>query len=840
MFRISLRSLLAHKLRMAMSVFAVVLGTAFVSGALVFGASLTSILDGAFSGSAVDLQVSPKPAVDAGAFGPQSTVPLKDEVLAKIRPVPGVASVQGTVEQLGVYVLDAKNKIAGGTNGGPGQGLAWLGTGGTAKVSSGAPPASDDEVVIDERTAEAAGVGVGDQATILLANGAQQKFRVAGLFVPPGADLGQQTQVAFAPATAQRLLLDPGTWTAAAVTLAVGADPGTVKAAVADTLGTGYTVKTRAEQVQEAKDTAGKVVSIFTYVLLAFAIVALLVGGFLIFNTFSMVVAQRTREMALLRAVGAHRRQVSRALLSEAALVGLCGSVIGLVLGLLVAVGLGKLLGAIGLDLTITPSVPASAVVWCLVLGVGITLLAAWIPTRRAGRTSPVAALQESGAVKETKGRVRLGIGLALLVVAATLFVVGIRSDSGVTKVLLAGAGAGVLLIVAAVVLAPAAALVLVRLLPATGGAPGKLARANTVRNPRRTAATAAAIVIGVALVTGVSVFASSLNASVGKAVDEGNFRGEYAVSGQFQRISPELLAKLGSVPGVGATATQDQYPVLVGKSAETLGGLGGSWADVYPLKKVAGTVGSIAPGTVMVDSDTAAANKWTVGTKLQTTFPDGTRKAFTIAGIYGKTIFVQGLQANLDEAAKAAGVKGVLQAFVTLAPGADTKAVRSGLETATAGNPLLVVQNIDDLKNQIGGMINQLLLVVYGLLILSIIIAVLGVINTMAMAVLERTREIGLLRAIGLTRRQSRRMIRRESVLIALLGALLGVVAGVLVGVALQQSTKESVGIDKLAIPYTSIVVFFVLAAVVGVISALAPARRASRMDVLEAIATE
>jgi putative ABC transport system permease protein len=360
------------------------------------------------------------------------------------------------------------------------------------------------------------------------------------------------------------------------------------------------------------------------------------------------------------------------------------------------------------------------------------------------------------------------------------------------------------------------------------------------VRNPRRTAATAAAITIGVALVTGVTVFASSLNASVGKAVDEGNFRGEYAISGQFQRISPELLAKLGTVPGVGRTASQDQYPVLVNGKGETLGGLGGAWAEVYPLKRVAGTVSAIAPGTVMVDSDTAAANKWTVGTRLATTFADGARTAFTVGGIYGKTVFVQGLQANLDEAAKAAGVKGVSNAFVTLAPGADTKALRSGLEAATAGNPLLVVQNTDDLKQQIGGFINQLLYVVYGLLILSIVIAVLGVVNTMAMAVLERTREIGLLRAIGLTRRQSRRMIRRESVLIALLGALLGVVAGVLVGVALQQATKESAGIDKLAVPYTSIVVFFVLAAVVGVISALAPARRAARMDVLQAIATE
>jgi putative ABC transport system permease protein len=837
--KISIRSLMAHKLRMAMSVFAVVLGTAFVSGALVFGASLTNILDDAFTGSAVDLQVTPKPAVDAG-FGQTSNVALKDATLETLSAVPGVAKAQGVVEQLGVYVLDAKNKVAGGTNSGPGQGLAWLGVGGTSQVSSGAPPSGASDVVIDERTADAAGLAVGDQADVLLADGSRRQFRVSGLFVPPGADLGQQTQVAFAPSTAQQLLPVPGTWTSAALTLQSGADPGTVKAAVAKAAGAGYTVKTRAEQIQEAKDTAGTFVRIFTYVLLGFAIVALLVGGFLIFNTFSMVVAQRAREMALLRAIGAKRRQVSRALLAEAALVGLVGSVVGLLLGLLVAVGLGKLLGAIGLDLTISPSLPVNAIVLCLVLGVGVTLLAAWIPTRRAGKIAPVAALRESVSVRESRGRVRLAAGLALLALAAVLYVLGIRADSGATKVIVAGAAAGVVLIVAAVVLAPAAAILLVRLLPTTGGAPGKLARANTVRNPRRTAATAAAILIGVALVTGVTVFASSLNASVGKAVDEGNFRGEYAISAQTQKVSQDLLDKLPSVPGVGVTASQDTYPVLVGGSTASLSGQGGAFTTVFPVNTVAGTVASIAPGTLTVDKDTANDKKWKVGTRLDLTFADGTRKAFTIAGLYDKTIFVSGLQANLAEVAPLAQAKGVLTAFVTLAPGADPAALRANLEKLTADNPLLTVQTTQDLKDQVGGFINQLLYVVYGLLVLSIVIAVLGVINTMAMAVLERTREIGLLRAIGFTRRQARRMIRRESVLIALLGAVLGVAAGVLVGIALQQSTKVSAGIDKLAVPYGTLLIFFVIAALVGVVSALAPARRASKMDVLAAIATE
>ena len=470
-FRISLRSLLAHKLRMAMSVFAVVLGTAFVSGALVFGASLTSILDGAFTGSAVDLQVSPKPAVDADAFGPQSTVTLKDDVAREGPRRPRSRQAQGTVEQLGVYVLDAKNKIAGGTNGGPGQGLAWLGTGGTAKVSAGAPPAGRrDRPRRAHRRRR--GVTVGDQATVLLANGARQPFRVAGLFVPPGADLGQQTQVAFAPATAQRLLLEPGTWTAAAVTLAAGRRPRYREGGGREQPRQGLHGQDPRRAGAGGQGHGRHVRQLFTYVLLGFAVVALLVGGFLIFNTFSMVVAQRAREMALLRAVGARRKQVSRALLGEAAVVGLVGSVIGLVLGLLVAVGLGKLLGVIGLDLTITPSVPASAVAWCLVLGVGVTLLAAGSPPgERAGLTGRRAARERRREGDQGPGPARDRPRVARRRRGPVLpgDPRGRRRREGAAR----GGGRRILLVVAAVVLAPAAAVVLVRLLPATGGAPG-------------------------------------------------------------------------------------------------------------------------------------------------------------------------------------------------------------------------------------------------------------------------------------------------------------------------------------------------------------------------------
>jgi putative ABC transport system permease protein len=621
------------------------------------------------------------------------------------------------------------------------------------------------------------------------------------------------------------------------VELEPGASADAVRSAVAARLGDGFDVETRAEQIRASKEELAGVVNVFTYVLLGFAVVSLLVGGFLVVNTFSMLVAQRSREMALLRAVGARRRQVTRALLLEAGVLGLVGALLGAVAGVGVALGLAELLGATGLDLTITPSLPPTAIVASLVVGVGVTLAAAYLPTRRAGRIAPVQALRESVSVPDGPPVRRLVIGLVLLALSAAAFVVGERADGTGGKAAWAGLG-GLVLVAAAVALTPAVAALLTRVLPRSRSAAARLARANTVRNPRRTAATASALMVGLALVTGVTVVASSITASIGKVVDDDDFKVDYAVSASFVPVQPALLQRIEAAPGVGSVVTQQGFQVLAGgtEAGATANG-GAPLSSAFAVERVAGRVDTVAPGTFIADEETAEGRGWTVGSEVPFTFVNGAERTLRLAGTYTGTALVSGIQTDLRDYRSATGDRGADVVFVTAAPGASKAELKAALDRATADNPLMRVEDREAVKDRAGSSISTLLGLIYGLLLLSMIIAVLGVVNTMAMSVLERTREIGLLRAIGLTRRQSRAMVRRESVLVSLLGAVLGVATGLVVGTMLQRALAGT-GIDQLAIPYGSIAAFFVLSALIGVVAALAPARRAARMDVLQAVA--
>ena len=837
MVKLSLRSLLTHKLRTAMAILAVVLGTGFVSGTFVFSDALSRVLDSAVEGSATDLAITPKPPVDTGGFPGSADVTVAQADVDKVAAVPGVARAAGTVTVIGTYLLDGDGKVAGNVNA-PSFGYAWTGLGATAALSQGSAPEGGDQVVLDRKTAEKAGVRVGGTATLLLPSGDQRQATVSGLYVPPGSDLGGGGAVAFAPQTAQQLLPRPGTWSGIEVALRPGADADEVKRAVATALGDGFEVSTRADQIKEAKDALGSVVNVFTYVLLGFALVSLLVGGFLIANTFTMIVAQRSREMALLRAIGAKRRQVTRALLLEALVIGLVGAVVGMFLGLGIALGLAELLGTTGLNLSFTPRLPVSAVVAALLVGIVVTVVSAYLPTRRAGRIAPVEALRESVSVPDRPRRRRTVLGVVVLVLAVAAFVLSNAAEDTGPKALWTGIGA-LLLITAAVALAPRLAMALVGVLPRTRRASVRLARANTVRNPRRTAATAAALMIGLALVTGVTVVASSITASIGKVVDDDDVKIDYAVSAAFTQVEPALQAKIEAVPGVGQALLQQSFQADAGGS--TVGATANGGADLsaaFAVERRDGTVDAVAPGTFIVDEQTAEERGWALGQQVPFTYVTGTQQTLRLAGIYKPTALIDGIQANRDDYRAATGDDSANVVFVMGEPGTDQSALRSGLEAATAGNPLMQVQSVDDVKEQAGSQVNTLLSLVYGLLVLSVVIAVLGVINTMAMSVLERTREIGLLRAVGLTRRQSRSMIRRESVLISLLGALLGIASGLVIGVFLQRALAPT-GIEELAIPWLNLAVFFVLAAVIGVVAALAPARRAARMDVLGAIAT-
>jgi putative ABC transport system permease protein len=840
MFLLGIRSLLAHKLRMLMSVAAVVLGVAFVAGTLVFTGSLSSALDDVIAGGATDVSVTPKSAVDGSAparGGAVLTVP--DTTRARIGSLPGVSRSDGSVTVPGVFVLGSDGKVVGKTTG-TSTGIAWTGVGFTQKLDRGAAPVGDDQVVLDDATAALAKVSVGQPVRLLLADG-QRSAVVSGIFTPAGASLGGQAYIAFPPAQAQRLLLEPGQWSAVDVTLARGASDVAVRDRIKSVVGATLVVRTRAEQIATAKDAVSGGLSFFTYFLLGFAVVALLVGGFLIANTFAMVVAQRSREMALLRAVGATRKQVTRALMLEALAVGAVGSLIGLALGLLVAVGLGAAFGALGLDLAISPTLPPTAVAISLVLGIGVTAASAYLPLRRAGKIAPVQALRESAAPPEGSKRRRLIVGLGVLVLSAGLFVLGAAQENSSPRASYTGLAA-LTLLVATVALAPALATALTRavgrLVPRAGGAPAMLARANTVRNPRRTAATASALMIGLALVTGITIVASSASASVDRLVD-GGVNADLILSSQteggFDQADARRAAAVDGVSGV----VSEQNVSLLADGAQ-LGGFavgGAPLATALTPEPVAGKVDDVPSGAALVDEPTATAKAWRVGQVLRLTFPTGATRAVTLQGIYkSNQLMGTGLQINRADYIAATNDSKLAVAFVTVKDGADVARVTSAVNAAVAGNPLLQVEDRTALKARSAGQLDKLLGLVYGLLALSIVIAVLGVVNTMGMSVLERTREIGLLRAVGLTRKQARRMIRGESVMIAALGGLLGVSSGVVIGVALQRALAE-VGIAVLSVPVWQIALFLVGAGLVGILAALAPARRAARMDVLGAI---
>jgi putative ABC transport system permease protein len=840
MLRLGVRSLLAHKLRMLMSVAAVVLGVAFVAGTLVFTNSLSSALDDVIAGGATDVSVTPRSAVDGSAPATGAVLTIPDTTRARIGSLPGVSRADGSVTVPGVFVLGSDGKVVGKATG-TSTGIAWTGVGFTKKLDRGAAPVGDDQVVIDDATAALAQLSVGQPVRLLLADG-QRSAVVSGIFTPAGASLGGQAYVAFPPTQAQRLLLEPGRWTAVDVSLAPGASDIAVRDRIKTVVGTTLVVRTRAEQIAAAKDALSGGLSFFTYFLLGFAVVALLVGGFLIANTFAMVVAQRSREMALLRAVGATRKEVTRALMVEALTVGAVGSLIGLGLGLLVAVGLGAAFGALGLDLAITPSLPPSAVAISLVLGIGVTAASAYLPLRRAGKIAPVQALRESAAPPEGSKRRRLIVGLVVLVLSAGLFVAGAaQADSG-PRASYTGLAA-LTLLVATVTLAPALATALTRavgrLVPRAGGAPAMLARANTVRNPRRTAATASALMIGLALVTGITIVASSASASVDRLVD-GGVKADLILSAQtgagFDQADARRAAAVDGVAGV----VSEQIVSLLADGAQ-LGGVavgGAPLATALTAEPVAGKVDDVPSGAALVDEPTATAKAWRVGQVLRLTFPTGATRPVTLQGIYkSNQLMGAGLQINRADYVAATNDSKLAVAFVTAKEGADVARVTSAVTAAVAGNPLLQVEDRTALKARSAGQLDKLLGLVYGLLALSVVIAVLGVVNTMGMSVLERTREIGLLRAVGLTRKQARRMIRGESVMIAALGGLLGVSSGFVIGVALQRALAE-VGIVVLSIPVWQIALFLVGAGLVGVLAALAPARRAARMDVLGAIA--
>ncbi|CAN5654155.1 ABC transporter permease [soil metagenome] len=846
MLKATVRTLLTHKLRLALSGLAIVFGVAFVAGTLIFTDTLGKTFEDLFSQTSADVTVTERSNFDATFAGegqPGRGVP--QSVLEAVSAVPGARAAEGQITVEGVQVVGSDGEVVG-TAGAPGLGVDWSDTPGLSPLTllTGSPPQGEGEIAVDSVTAESAKLQVGDGVRVLTP-GPTLDVTVVGIFrFGESGNIAGATLTAFERDTAQRVLLRPGFWTG--VGLAAEADVSRQELArrVQAVLPDGFDAKTKEQQAEEDAGDIQQGLAFINIFLLVFAGIALFVGSFIILNTFSMLVAQRTRELALLRAIGASRRQVTRSVLLEALVLGIVGATLGLGFGVLLAVGLRALFAVFGLEVPTGALVLAPrTVIASYAVGVLITVVAAYLPARRASRIPPVAALRDDVALPAASMRRRVVGGAALSAAGVALVAAGL-AGAGAQPAALVGLGVMAVFIGVAL-LSPLVSRPVIRILgaPLRRSAVGRLSVENALRNPRRTAATASALMIGLALVSAMSVLGSSTTSSVDKLIDR-SLGGDFVVSNSTQMgFSAQVAADVRDVPGVAAVGEQRFAVAEVAGGQQFVTAVSPEVLDeALAVEFVAGSGAGLNTGSdggLLVAEQVATDKGWKVGDTVDVTFLTGAPQRLRIGGVFVRNDFLGTHVISLTTLTANGGSNRDNFVYVALENGADAAAVGSALDAKVAAFPNVELKDQTEFKDEQRNQINQLLSLIYALLVLAVIIAVLGIVNTLALSVIERTREIGLLRAVGMSRRQLRRMIRRESVVISLFGALLGLTLGIAFGIALQRVLAAE-GIDVLSIPVPSLIVFLLLAGLIGVLAALWPARRAARLDVLRAVTTE
>ncbi len=847
MWKATIANLRAHRLRLVLTALSIVLGVAFVTGTLIFTDTLHNTFDQLFRGvyGKISVQVrQPSPVNDQ--FGNKAFIPMPESILPRVANLPGVAASEGSVN--GFAQLVDKHSKAITTTGAPTIGASY---GTVPEISgfslvSGHAPHGPTEVVIDKGTADKHGFKVGDPIEILF-QGPPQRFTIVGIVKFGKANgLGGATVAQFDLLVAQQLLNRVGTFDAVNLLAKPGVSPATLQATVTPHLPARYQAVTGSQLATENANQVNKSLGVITDFLLVFALVSLFVGSFIILNTFSILVAQRTREFALFRALGASRRQVLLATLIEAAVVGLVAAVLGIIIGALLATGLEAVFKAVGASIPSYGLVfqPRTAVVG-LIVGVGVSVLASLNPARRASRVPPVAALgstlaepQQTPVRRTIIGTVCLALGLAVMMIG--LFV------SHHNQALEVGFGIA-LTFIGVATLAPFVARpvtgVIGRPLRRLSGVSGVLARQNAMRNPRRTAATASALMIGLALVTMFSVVGQSAKASVSNSIKQ-EFLGDYVVKTtgtQFGNFSPTVEPKIAAVPGVEATSPQRSGNAKLGSSTVTLTAVDAhTIGQLLKIDVKSGSLSSLSRGQIMVESNTASSKGLKVGAPIHLRFAKTGEEALIVGGTYASSQLI-GTNYLVSTSVFEANFTDQLDQVVMIkvAANADPVAVRNGIDQAISAYPNVEVQNPAQVEKDQASQVNQLLTIIYVLLALAILIAVLGIINTLVLSVVERTREFALLRAVGMARRQVRTMVRGESVVIALFGAVLGVLVGLGFGVALTSAIIRNQG-GVVSIPVSSLIVFVILATIFGIVAAVWPARRAARTNVIMALSIE
>jgi putative ABC transport system permease protein len=852
--RFTIKGLLAHKLRFLLTALAVMLGVAFMSGTMVLTDTISRTFDNLFAdvNRGTDAYVRARESLEAGFGGDTQRGRIPASLLPEIESVDGVRAAEGNL-QFFAQLVDKKDDAIGD----PGQGAPTFGFNwGTVRqlnpyrLEPGSlAPQGPDEVVIDAGSAKEAGFKMGDRIKILT-QGPPKDYQIVGIAKFGDADSAAgSTAALFDTPTAQAITGAENQFDSISVVADSGVSQETLQKRIADRLDNRtYQVLTGEQITKENQSDIKDALSFFNVALVVFALIALFVGSFIIFNTFSIVVAQRVREMALLRAVGASGRQVMGSVLTEAVLVGLFASVIGLGAGILLSSALKGLLDAFGFDIPAGAAVvSAQTVIVALLVGTVVTIVSAIVPARKASRVPPVAAMRDVATEGQPHSGRRVLIGLGITVLGILALFAGLFGDAGIEFV---GIGAFIVFI-GVFVLGPVIAR------PVSGvigwpiqrlrGMTGTLARDNAMRNPKRTSATAAALMIGVALVGFITIFAASTKKSIDVQIDR-TFTADYIIStgsafgAGFGGFSPMLETDIARLPQVGAASPLRINEAVFDGSQRTFAAINPSSADeLFDLKVEDGTIRDLGDANSLGISRSVADDKrWRIGTQVPVGFPNGD-DTLTVRTIYGNgskegladyaislTTFDAHYTAQLDQFV-----------FVKLAQGVSPAEGRRAIDGVVKAYPNAELQDRTEFKDTQAAQINQLLGLVYVLLALAIVIALIGIANTLALSIYERTRELGLLRAVGMSRRQLRSTVRWESVIISLLGTLLGLAIGVFFGCAVVEALADQ-GITEFAPPGGQLILVMIIGGFAGVIAAIGPARRAAKLDVLRAVTHE
>jgi putative ABC transport system permease protein len=851
MIAVALKGLLGRKFRAGLTAFAIVLGVAMISGAFVLTDTLRESLDHIYNQSyaASDAVISSEEAVNTGDTTREAPA-FSAEVLRKVERLPGVRLAQGSiqdqarlVDRNGKAIGRADNGTAVGVDPSADQSLNPL------QLVAGDWPRGDHQIAIDKTTAKKHHFQLG-QTVGAFADGPVRRYRVSGIVRFGSVDsIGSATITVFDLGTAQRLFGKQGKLDLIRVQAKAGVSDAELLRQIRPLLSSTTQVKSAAAQASSDSKNTQTGVKAIRYILLAFAGIALFVGGFVIANTLAITVAQRMRELATLRTLGASRRQVLSSVVVEAGVVGLIGSIVGLFLGLAIAIGLKAFLAATGFEL------PGGGIVfsWRTILislaaGTLIALLASLRPALRATRIEPIAAVREGAVMPRSRfARYALPASAAIGAAAVALFSYGVFAHGLGTKVrLLALAPAVLLLFVAVAMIASRVVRPLAFLLGAPGarfgGTAGTLARENAARNPARTASTAAAVMIGLALITYFAVIGEGFRSSFTSSVSE-LFVADYAITAGQNQLTNKAAAAVRKVPGVEAvTEIRGAQAKRNGKSVK-VSGVDPNLAKVVPLEWTSGSESvpaQLGRDGAFIGDRYANDHALRVGSPLTVTTPTGKTLRLHVEGVFDEPKGGSPLEGIAISTATFDGAFANHDNEFTLLNigGGPTDANSARLKQALRAFPTAKLQTRDEFRNSRLSNLNRLLHILYALLGLSVLVSMFGVINTIVLSVFERTREIGMLRAVGMSRRQVRRMIRHESIVTALIGAALGMAVGIFLA-ALTSSAFSKYGL-VFALPYKSLAAFVVVAILAGMLAAILPARRAAKLNVLRALQYE